>query len=178
MFQFGRSKQAIAWKAGNGINDQSYRGSYRTREDAKLRDMHLWKKILLWVLGLVVLAMIGLAIVVAITFYNACSNAIWSEYISPDRTMKAVVFERNCGATSGFSTHLSLITNDAELPNSGGNVLSLKGRPESVAPDVSWDSDVEIHVHRRLNGEEFDPQTSWSTPSLFNSREIKIEYDP
>ena len=124
------------------------------------------------------LAMIGLAIVVAITINNACSNAIWAEYISPDRTLKAVVFQRNCGATTGFSTHLSLIANDAELPNSGGNVLTLKGPPESVAPDVSWDSNMELHVHRQLNGEEFDPQTSWSTPSLFRSREIKIEYDP
>ena len=47
-----------------------------------------------------------------------------AEYMSPDGRTKLVVFQRDCGATTDFSTQASLVTPDAKLPGSGGNLFS------------------------------------------------------
>ncbi|HMA80026.1 MAG TPA: hypothetical protein VKR81_04015, partial [Candidatus Binatia bacterium] len=49
-------------------------------------------------------------------FENICLNQIFKESVSPDESKKFVVFQRSCGATTGFSTHASLISADASLP--------------------------------------------------------------
>jgi hypothetical protein len=40
-------------------------------------------------------------------------------------TRKVVVFQRSCGATTGFSTQASLLAGNAGLPTESGNVLSI-----------------------------------------------------
>lgn len=54
---------------------------------------------------------------------DLCGNSPLREEVSPDGKLKAVVFERNCGATTEFSTQVSLIDADRPLPNQGGNVF-------------------------------------------------------
>ncbi len=51
---------------------------------------------------------------------DMCGNDIVDEVDSPDGEYKVVVFERNCGATTGFSTHISILYNSEELSNSPG----------------------------------------------------------
>jgi hypothetical protein len=53
-----------------------------------------------------------------------CGNSIVATELSPDRAMKAVLFERDCGATTGFSSQVSVLRADDELPNEGGNVFA------------------------------------------------------
>lgn len=53
-----------------------------------------------------------------------CSNELVAEYPSPDGALKIVVFGRSCGATTGFSTHASVLPAKDGLPESGGNVLA------------------------------------------------------
>ena len=54
---------------------------------------------------------------------DGCANSMLSESRSPDGRYKAVVFERSCGATTGFSTQVSILPIDATQPRSGGNAL-------------------------------------------------------
>ena len=42
---------------------------------------------------------------------------------SPKENKTAYIFERDCGATTGYSYHLSLLDSDEELPNAGGNTF-------------------------------------------------------
>src|SRR5882757_3734258 len=51
-----------------------------------------------------------------------CENSLLGEYVSPDGTRKIVVFERSCGATTGFSTQASLLKSDQALPTTAGNL--------------------------------------------------------
>ena len=44
---------------------------------------------------------------------------------SPDGKLQAVVFERDCGATTDFSTQVSLLQRGATLPDNPGSVLVL-----------------------------------------------------
>ena len=40
---------------------------------------------------------------------DLCENEIKTEVASPDETKRAVIFERSCGATTPFSTHVSVL---------------------------------------------------------------------
>jgi len=52
-----------------------------------------------------------------------CGNSPLLEVPSPTGNLKAVVFERNCGATTGFSTQVSVLCAASSLPNEGGNLF-------------------------------------------------------
>jgi hypothetical protein len=43
---------------------------------------------------------------------------------SPDGRWEAVLYERDCGATTDFATHLSLLRARAKLPNKPGNLFT------------------------------------------------------
>lgn len=40
---------------------------------------------------------------------DPCGNEVISEEYSPNPEFRAVVFQRDCGATTGFSTHVSVL---------------------------------------------------------------------
>lgn len=52
-----------------------------------------------------------------------CGNNIIQEIPSPDGRFKAVIFERNCGATTGFSTQVSILPSQHILGGESGNVF-------------------------------------------------------
>jgi hypothetical protein len=54
---------------------------------------------------------------------NGCGNEVLSETPSPDRNRKVVVFQRDCGATTGFSTQASLLASDQKLGSGAGNIF-------------------------------------------------------
>ncbi|WP_102796329.1 hypothetical protein [Bowmanella denitrificans] len=100
-----------------------------------------------------------------------CGNHLFSQTISPDGRHKVVVFERSCGASTGFSTHLSLIKSEDNLANDSGNILILKGHPDEVAPTLSWLNNHQVKIHHRLNGKEYKAEQQWSS-----NRHIQIQY--
>ncbi len=53
----------------------------------------------------------------------SCSNKIVAEVLSPDAGTMAVVFARDCGATTGFSTHVSVVAAHDHEPEGVGNVF-------------------------------------------------------
>jgi hypothetical protein len=52
-----------------------------------------------------------------------CENTPLAEVPSPGGTRKAVVFQRDCGATTGFSTQVSVLAAGEKLRDNGGNVF-------------------------------------------------------
>lgn len=55
---------------------------------------------------------------------NICGNETLQQSYSPNGLYKAVVFERDCGATTGFSTQVSILPVGEELSDSdAGNTL-------------------------------------------------------
>jgi hypothetical protein len=69
---------------------------------------------------------------------SLCANEVVQEARSPDGTRRAVVFERDCGATTRKSTQLMILPADTVLPNEGGNVFVAYVDPALV--QVSWAS--------------------------------------
>src|SRR5688572_33159899 len=57
----------------------------------------------------------------------SCDNEVINEVVSPDGLRKAVLFQRECGATTGFSSQISVIATNDRLRDSAGNVLVADG---------------------------------------------------
>jgi hypothetical protein len=59
-----------------------------------------------------------IGIILLLTFsacVDPCANDVLNELRSPDGRLKVVVFQRDCGATTGFSTQVSIIPSTQEL---------------------------------------------------------------
>ena len=52
-----------------------------------------------------------------------CSNEIIQEISSPSGQSKAVIFQRDCSATTSFSTQVSIIPAQFSLGNDGSNIF-------------------------------------------------------
>ena len=92
------------------------------------------KHALRWVLAMAMLAIAGCDI--------GCDNQIVSSVASPSGTLHAVAFSRDCGATTGFNTQVSIVHGNA-APSSGGNILILDG---TVPLELRWASESELRI--------------------------------
>jgi len=71
-----------------------------------------------------------------------CGNEVVSRIASPSRSINAVVFNRNCGATTGFNTQVSVVHGNA-VPSGAGNALILEGK---VPLELRWVSESELQI--------------------------------
>lgn len=57
-----------------------------------------------------------------------CNNYLVAETASPnkDKKQKAILFTRDCGATTSFSTQISLLEDGEPLANEEGNIFIAK----------------------------------------------------
>ena len=90
-------------------------------------------KVTLWsIAALLVLAITGIA-ALHLFIPSMCGNEVVAEIKSPDGKHKAVEFERDCGATTDFSTQVSVIESDKKLgSDDAGNAFSADSNHGSV----------------------------------------------
>ncbi len=77
---------------------------------------------------------------------NPCGNTVFKVVNSPNEKFKVVIFERSCGAITGFSTQISVINAESELENDSGNVFIANGHPRENKPRVRWITDQELQI--------------------------------
>ncbi|MFD0048037.1 hypothetical protein ACFVHQ_01645 [Actinomycetes bacterium NPDC127524] len=56
-------------------------------------------------------------------FADMCGNDIKQKIASPSGENLAYIFERSCGATTGFSPQLSILNKDDDFQNESGNTF-------------------------------------------------------
>ena len=100
--------------------------------------MKPWKKILLWSFSTLAVSVVGAAVLFRTLIAGMCGNEIFSESVSPKGNLKAVVFQRDCGATTGFSTQVSILDANQQLRNESGNIFTVDGHPNDVQVVVRW----------------------------------------
>jgi hypothetical protein len=92
-----------------------------------------------------------------------CGNEVVSETKSPDQKLKAVVFEQNCGPTTGFSMQISILSSSASPPLGRGNVF-IAGDENQAMPanrkppieiKVTWESNIFLLVSYPKNAQVF-----------------------
>ncbi len=79
-----------------------------------------------------------------IYFSESCKNTVLGSVSSPNKKLTVIVFERGCGATTGFSTHISMLTKSNKLENNAGNIFIAKGKPDQYI--VHWESDDKVII--------------------------------
>lgn len=84
-----------------------------------------------------------LTVSIGLSGCDGCGNEISQTVTSPSGKLKAVVFNRNCGATTGFNTQVSIIPSSETLPSDGGNTLILDG---TVPLKVEWRSESALNL--------------------------------
>jgi hypothetical protein len=74
-------------------------------------------------LMLVGIGAIALVVTMWVSLRNMCGNSVLTEAASPDGTLKAVVFDRSCGATDSGATEVSVLPRSMPLPNVKGSAF-------------------------------------------------------
>lgn len=81
---------------------------------------------------------------------NLCGNELQSVVRSSDGKFSAVVYLRSCGATTGFSTHVSIVDASQGLPDEAGNVLITH---DDLPVSVEWLSNAKLSIHGTVGAE-------------------------
>ena len=81
-------------------------------------------KIAIAFLSVVLVMALGISLLVE-RACDPCGNEELKTILSPDAKLKAVIFQRDCGATTGFSTHVSLLSSSKKPPREPGNTFIL-----------------------------------------------------
>ena len=72
-------------------------------------------------------SLILLSVMILFQSCDPCVNTVREEILSPDGKYRAVIFERDCGATTGFNRQLSIVPSNKKLKNEKGNVFIIEG---------------------------------------------------
>jgi|CXWL01.1.fsa_nt_gi hypothetical protein len=74
---------------------------------------------------------------------DTCGNEVKQSLMSPSGKLSAVVFSRDCGATTGFSTQVSIIPTGHSLPNKSGNTFVTSGK---IDLSLQWQTDFILRI--------------------------------
>lgn len=93
-----------------------------------------------------------------------CGNQPLARVPSPDRQLDAVLFERDCGATTGFSTQVTVLAHGSELPNEPGNIGAVDDNHGAVpqgpggGPELklAWDGRRELVVYHHRKARVYE----------------------
>lgn len=86
---------------------------------------------------------------------SICANDIRGESPSPNKTHQAFFFSRDCGATTDYSIHVSVLPFGAHLDNEPGNVFiasSTVPNDSNSEIQVQWLSDNSLYIRHKALG--------------------------
>jgi hypothetical protein len=97
---------------------------------------------------------------------TGCGNEIASRTASANGKLDVVVYNRNCGATTGFNTQVSIVPTGQE-PKGSGTVLILDG---TVPLKVNWTSETSLTLFGMRSARVFHKAKQ--------SKGVTISYEP
>lgn len=112
--------------------------------------------------GVCLCGMIGLVFLVGNIFADFCGNKQVGLSYSTDEKYKAIVFSRDCGATTGYSTHVAVVPAKEQLNDQTvGNafVIDGGGPPEPEHVIAAWTGPRRLEI------------THYGGPRVFHKKE-------
>lgn len=90
-------------------------------------------------------------IYVALKPENMCGVQLGAEALSSNQKLRAVIYQFDCGATTPFTTQVSILNPDEAIPYHGGNVFTAYGGSREGAwrgpfTEIAWLSDTKLKV--------------------------------
>lgn len=97
---------------------------------------------------------------IVLSGFDPCGNRVLAEHVSPSGRHRAIVFIRDCGATTGFATHVSVIDATGSPPEEGGNIftidqgLSVADAEQKLGPQIAvhWIDNTRLAVAHNGTG--------------------------
>ena len=129
--------------------------------------MKVWAKVTLGVVGVLLagttLALLGLRRIAS----DMCRNEVLADIPAPGARNRAVVFQRDCGATTGFSTQVSVLHGSRRLPNEAGNVFRADddhgrapaGPGGGPTAEVRWIDNAQLEIRHDIRARIFSADT-------------------
>ncbi len=100
---------------------------------------------------------------------DLCETSIFNRVTSPDGRTQAVIFEIDCGATTGFNRQVSIVSSDTDLkeknPALPKSFFAARGEPEI---DLTWLSTERLEVKYPKSAEAFRMESK--------SKGVAVEY--
>ncbi len=96
----------------------------------------------------------------AFLLHSSCENTVKSEIRSPDGKYVATLFERNCGATTDFSTIVNLRESSVKFKGDDLGIFIVKG---VHALDLVWNGNTKLRLecHDCPADDIFKQERSW-----------------
>lgn len=129
-----------------------------------------------WLFGLVALPVVLLLLAyycIDSFFSDMCGNKVVSEFVSPDGQLKAVVFTRDCGATTNYSTQVSILSASDQLGNSGGNAFAM----DEGDLDLRWTGNRTLVLGHKSGEREYLSEKEVSVPGFPFGQKVEIGYE-
>ena len=94
---------------------------------------------------------------------DSCTNTLVTSAIAPDGEHRAALFQRDCGATTGFSTQISVAAS-GQRPSSTGNAFradddhgaATVGKWGGPWAEVKWFAATHLHVRYASRSRVFE----------------------
>lgn len=87
-----------------------------------------------------------------------CANTVIREFPSPSGDFKATLFQRDCGATTAFTSQVSVIPGDGAVSDSGNAFVADTGHGAARAGawggpdvDVAWEGPNQLVISHAAN---------------------------
>lgn len=101
---------------------------------------------LAWI-GFVAVVTVGLGLLfIFVVVGSGCGSYVVQVVPSPDEQEKIVVYQRDCGATTGFRTHIALLDSSATIGSQTGNIFQADGHPDWFSFKVAWEDNENILI--------------------------------
>ena len=123
-------------------------------------------------LGLGAIAAVALVAIAIRNYFPLCANESIQIVHSPSKQKRAVIFSRNCGATTGYNTQISIVDATENLANTPGNVFvsdSAQDYAKRNEAIVRWKADDELVINYGASARVFK--------SLEAAAGVKIIYE-
>ncbi len=75
---------------------------------------------------------------------SECENIITSTIKNPSNSYVAILFSRDCGATTSFTTNVSIIKHNQILPNKAGNIYIAEDLQKNSS--IHWLNTNTLHI--------------------------------
>lgn len=115
---------------------------------------------------IILILLVGLGTVALGLFLASdCEDAIKIEAKSPDGKYVATLYERDCGATTDFSTIVALRDHSANFKGDDLGVVIVKGQHKF---DLVWDGNTKLHLqcHDCRSDEIFKEEKTWKNVEI------------
>jgi hypothetical protein len=116
-----------------------------------------WRKTLFVLLAALIATSSGGLALLDHLFSGMCSTTVIDEVASPNRKLKAILFQIDCGATTGLNSHVAIVPSDKDVSDKGSlseSFLAVDGNHghapagKGGGPEVrmNWMSDTRLEI--------------------------------